>query len=457
MADVERRLKGVVEDAMTKYSVPGVSVGVVHDGGDHYISAGTTSVEFGVDVDEHTMFQIGSTTKTYTGAVLMMLVEEGKVDLDAPVTKYLPKFSLPDKAALKALRVWHLTTHTGGFVGDYFDDTGRGADAIKKIVARMRTKTPQLTPVAKLWSYNNSAFYALGRLIEEVTGEAYENVVNARILQPLGMEETFWFPEDVITRKTAIGHVMNAAKEPRHARPWGLVRSANPAGGIVSTASDQLKYARFLLDGGKTADGTRLLKAATLKAMQTTRFKIGWGLADNMGITWMLDSYPGGVKVAKHGGSINGHMSEFLFVPSKGFAITVLTNGQRGHELGTDVLAWSLKELLGLAKPAPATKAIGAKAAAEYAGRYQVTFGDYVVTPENGGLLVSLEPKKELLEADPDLVAQLPPPVPIKFVGKDRAVVVGDYVAGSKVEFFRDDDGNVEWLRFGGRINRKTE
>ena len=449
--NVERRLTTVVAAAMDRFTVPGVAIGVVHENKDHRVARGITSVEFPLDVDDQTMFQIGSTTKTFTGTALMMLIEEGKVDLDAPVRRYLPKFALPDAAVAKGLNVRHLVTHSSGFVGDYFDDLGRGTDAIRRIVGRMRTKAPQLTPPDAVWSYNNAAFYVLGRMIEEITGEVYEDVIRTRIFEPLGMDRTFWFPEQVMTYKTALGHVLKPDGSLKVARPWGLMRAANPAGGIVSTVVDQLAYARFHLSGGRTADGARLLKGATIKQMQKALFPIGWGMADHMGVTWMLERI-GGVTLVKHGGSINGHMSEFLMVPSKGFAVTVLTNGQRGHEVGTTVINWCLKELLGLERPAPAVKPLSANAAAGYVGRYPAGIAEYVVTADDGGLVVTVEVQKDLLEADPDVAAQMPPPLPLGFVGRDRAVVLGDYIAGSRVQFFRDAEGNVEWMRFGGRI-----
>jgi CubicO group peptidase (beta-lactamase class C family) len=454
MASLQRRLAPVVTKAMKKFNVPGVSVGVILDGEEQYVSEGVTSVEFPLDVDERTMFQIGSTTKTYTATALMTLVEEGKVNLEDKVTKYLPKFKLGDAAALKQLTVRHLVTHTGGFLGDYFDDLGRGDDALRRKVGRMRTKTPQLTPVGKLMSYNNAGFYVLGRLVEEVSGQRYEDLIQQRILDPLEMNQTFWFAEDVFTYKTALGHELKLDGSAAVARPWGLTRGANPAGGIASTAVDQMKYARFHLGMGPTAKDKRVLKQPTIRQMQKPLAKVGFGMCDNVGVSWLLDDYSG-TRVVKHGGSINGHMSEFVLVPSKGFGVTVLTNGQRGHEVGTAVIKWCLGDLLGLKRAEHEVKAIKPAEAAAYTGRYPVSVGDYVVTTENGGLLVTFEVKKEVLEADPEVAAQLPPPFPLGFVGKDRAVVQGDYNAGARVQFFRDDNGDVEWMRTSGRIYKR--
>jgi CubicO group peptidase (beta-lactamase class C family) len=332
---------------------------------------------------------------------------------------------------------------------------GRGTDALRRIVRRMAKQTPQLTPVGEVWSYNNSGFYLLGRIIEELTGKAYEDVVNERVLGPLGMDESFWFAEDVITRKVAIGHNAYTDGRLEVARPWGVPRALNPAGGIVSTTVDQMKYARFHLDGGKAPDGTHLLSAEATRRMQRKLAPAG-NLADAMGVTWMLETVDG-AKVVKHGGSINGHMSEFLMVPARKFAITILTNGSRGHELGTEVLNWALAELLDVHRPEPVTRPITAKAASAYLGKYQTSFGMYLITADGDRLLSTFEIAPEVLEAQPDIAAILPTHMPIAMTGKDKGVIVGDRIAGSRVEFLRNGDGSVAWMRFGGRINQKVE
>jgi CubicO group peptidase (beta-lactamase class C family) len=453
MPSVTARLGPILTKAMKRFSVPGVAVGILLDGEEHRCAKGVTAVDFPLDVDDTTLFQIGSTTKTFTATALMLLVEEGKIDLEAPVRTYLPKFRVPDELTAKSVTVRHLVTHTAGWVGDYFDDLGRGNDALRRIVQRMGKKTPQLTPMDTVWAYNNAGFYVLGRILEEVTGTGYEELVKTRIFDPLGMDRSFFFPEDVMTYKTAIGHQALPDGSVRAARPWGLSRAANPAGGIVSNVVDQLRYARFHLEGGQAADGKRLLKAATVKQMQKPHAPAG-SMCDHVGISWLLDRV-GGVQIVKHGGSVNGHMSEFLMVPSRRFAITVLTNGSRGHELGKTVLDWALGELIDVHRPEPITRTLTARAAGDYLGRFRNRFGTYVVTAEDGGLLMTTEPDKKLLEADPDLANLLPPPLPVAFVGKDRGVVRGDFVAGSRVEFLRGDEGQVEWLRFGGRLSRR--
>src|SRR5215510_1431676 len=178
--------------AMQRIQVPGVAVGIVDGDAEHIAGFGVTSVDHPLPVDGDTLFQIGSTTKTVTGTVAMRLVEQGRLDLDAPIRTYLPELRLADEAAAAGVTLRHLFSHTAGWVGDYFDDLGNGDDALAKIVERM-VELPQITPLGMIWSYNNAGFYLAGRVIEVVTGRTYEAAVQDLVLDPLGMNMSFFF------------------------------------------------------------------------------------------------------------------------------------------------------------------------------------------------------------------------------------------------------------------------
>ena len=159
-----RRLGAFVKAEMKRLHVPGVAVGVVHEGREYTAGFGVTSVENPLPVDADTLFQIGSTTKTFTGTAAMRLVERGRLDLDAPVRTYLPKLRLAGRGVAGRVTLRHLFNHTGGWVGDTFVDTGWGDDALAKAVARM-AEIEQLTPLGEVWSYNNAGFYLVGRAV----------------------------------------------------------------------------------------------------------------------------------------------------------------------------------------------------------------------------------------------------------------------------------------------------
>jgi CubicO group peptidase (beta-lactamase class C family) len=116
-------------------------------------------------------------------------------------------------------------------VGDVLKDTGCGDDALEKIVKSL-AETPQLTPLGEVWSYNNSGFYVAGRVVEVVSGKAFEVAVRELVLSSLGMNRSFFFPGEVIAHRFAMGHLVRHG-EPSVSRPWALPRSFAPAGGSL--------------------------------------------------------------------------------------------------------------------------------------------------------------------------------------------------------------------------------
>src|SRR5712692_1446760 len=210
-----------IEAAMRETDTPGIAVGLLHDGEERVEGFGVTSLENPLDVTPDTLLQIGSITKTFTGTALMRLVERGQLDLDSPVRRYLPELKLSDEDVAARVTMRHLLTHTGGWIGDYFDASGSGDDALARIAESMST-LPQLTPLGEIWSYNNSGFYLAGRVLEVLTAMPYEQAVRELVLEPLGLEHTFFFADDVMTRRFAVGHDRNADGPPPVARPWGI-------------------------------------------------------------------------------------------------------------------------------------------------------------------------------------------------------------------------------------------
>ncbi|TLN10047.1 beta-lactamase family protein, partial [bacterium] len=207
-----------IREAMERWHVPGVAVGVYHRGGQWTAGLGVTSVTQPLLVSAETLFQIGSISKTVTATAAMRLVEQGRLALDAPVRRWLPELELADEDTAARVTLRHLLTHTAGWAGDYFDDSGRGDDALARILPRLK-RLEQLTPPGEVWAYNNAGFYIAGRLIEVASGKVYEEAARELVLEPLGMKDCTFFPEAVMTRSYAVGHDLDH-DTPRVAEPW---------------------------------------------------------------------------------------------------------------------------------------------------------------------------------------------------------------------------------------------
>ena len=445
------QLGSYITDAMQQYHVPGVAVGVQHEGREYTAGFGVTNVKHPLPVNGDTLFQIGSTTKTFTATTAMRLVELSKLDLDMPVRHYLPDFRMADPDVTARVTTRHLLTHVGGWLGDYFDDLGNGDDALALYVARM-AELPQLTPLGTVWSYNNAAFSLAGRVIEAVSGQTYEAALTELVLKPLGLNDSFIMPTDVMTHRFASGHIVRDEK-PVIATPWPLARSAHAAGALSSTAKDQLRYARFHMGDGRVENGTRVLKPESMQQMQTRITDATLG--EVMGLSWFLRDADG-TRIVRHGGATNGQLSAFLFAPARGFALTLLTNSDTGAELNRSVTSWALEQYLGIAEPAQPHLSSSEAELAPYAGQYTTRLNETDLYVRDGQLMMQLTPKGGFPYKDsPPNPA--PPPTRLAFIDADRVVALDAPSTGVQGEFLRDPEGRIEWFRFGSRIKRRVE
>ena len=431
-------LCATVEGALAETGTPGAAVGLAHGSDEHVSGLGVTSVENPLEVTPETLFQIGSITKTFTGTVAMMLVERGDLDLDAPVRRYLPSLTLADEDVASRVAVRHLLTHTAGWVGDYFADQGGGDDAVDRVVADL-VRLPQLTPLGEVWSYNNAGFYLAGRVLEVVTGRPYEQLVAELLLGPLGLEETFFFAEDVMTRRFAVGHERSEDGPPAVARPWSIGRAHHAAGGLASCVRDLLRYGRFHLSGGEG-----ILGRASLDEMQRPQAAAAPSFG-SIGITWGIDDATG-LRLVHHGGGTLGQISLLAIAPASRTVLAIVTNHQRGGEVTAAARRWLVESLGGRQ---PERVAIDVDPA-EYLGTYRTPLLDVeLVRSERLELLIRNRGgfPNEDSPPMPD-----PPPTPVAFSDRDRLFVSEGPFAGDEAEFLRGPDGRIEWLRLGGRV-----
>ena len=335
-----------------RYRCAGASVGVML--GDEVVTsaAGVLNSNTGVEATPDSLFQIGSITKVFTTTLIMQLVDEGRIELDAPAHKYLPDLRFGDQQATENVTIRHLLTHTSGVDGDFFDDFGRGDDAYAKYVDACATLPAVFAPGA-MWSYCNVGFVVLGRIVETMLGTTWDRALRERIIEPLGMHMVT-LPEEAMPYRVAMGHTFDAQLQRTLAPRWDMPRAQAPAGSTpCATAEALLAFARMHIDEGRTPSGAQLLSPSSARVMQEQHATLpgggegqaGWGLG------WMRFNWDGHHVVGHDGGTM-GQNSSLRVLPNERFAVAVLTNTNfAGTMLAGRIMRWLFGEVAGVETP----------------------------------------------------------------------------------------------------------
>jgi CubicO group peptidase (beta-lactamase class C family) len=440
-------LQEKLTELATELNVPGVVAGIVVDDRTETAVHGVTNVDHPLTVDEETLFQFGSTGKTLTATALMVLADKGLVDLDATVRTYLPDLKLTDEDVAAKVTVLQLLNHTAGWMGDVFEDTGDGDDALAKYVAHMAT-LPQVSPLGASVSYNNASLSLAGHLIATLHGTTYEQAIRELVLEPLGLNRTYAFPKDIMTMRFASGHNRHEDGTVAVTRPWAIPRSATPAGGWTATIGDQLQWARFHL--GQYGDEV-LSKESRLKMHQPTADMAGSALGDAVGISWLLAELDGALLVG-HGGTTHGQHSDFVMVPDRDFAFVCMTNcGPNGAELHHKLRTWALETHLGLTTKEPELADLDEAALSEYEGLYVTSAAELRIVVAPGRLVAKVRITDDSFITEGEKAEQPDVLLALTTEGGDRYVVAEGEAKGMKGYFSRGDDGLVDGINFGGR------
>ena len=447
-------LAALTEAKMKEYGVPGVALGIVHDGVVNIRGLGITSVEDPLPVTAHTVFPIASISKTFAATAIMRLVEQSKIQLRAPVRTYLPDFRVRDDAVSRDVTVWHLLTHLGGWEGQV-SGPERGTETLKNFVGSI-TDLMQVAPPGAAWSYNNAGFSIAGRVIEVATGTPINRAIRDLVFQPLGLEHAGTTAGDFITQRFAVGHSTRDGTATL-TRPFSPSTSVT-AGGVGLCMTDLLAYARFHMGDGTAANGARALTRESLELLRTPQ-SAKQSTDDEIGIGWHLRRM-GPIRTASHGGTLGGHILLLEIVPERNFAIAVLTNSNAGWRVIQDVEREALKSFLGatytrnqaiahrgLVETLPSVEPLGQQPdPTPYVGTYARPSHSVVVRAEGSRLFVQERPNDGRPAAE----------MPVSFYGPDRVVVTDGPERGQSIEFVRDASGRVSWVRVVGRVAVRT-
>lgn len=335
----------------------GMSVGVLH-GNDTLVlkGYGKADLELDVPTPPAAVYEIGSVTKQFTAAALLLLAEEGKLSLDDDLTKYFPEYP----TAGHKIPVRRLLDHTSGI---------KGYTEIPKFQQIMTRKLPKDSlvaifrdqpfdfPTGRGLVYNNSAYFLAGLIIEKVAGMPYGDFVQKRLFEPLGMRDSHYCDERKIVKNRAHGYDMS---------PGGLTLKAYldhtypyAAGSLCSTAGDLLTWLRSL-HGGKVLPERAyrsLITPDTLDDGAPVRYAKGLGIYSLAGH-----------RAIEHAGGINGYLSSTIWLPDEKMAVVVLVN--TAGPVSPDAIAVSIVEIVLGRKPEAAAVALTSDVA-EYTGTYE--------------------------------------------------------------------------------------
>jgi CubicO group peptidase (beta-lactamase class C family) len=418
-------LDAYVDRVMKTFDVPAVSLAVVKDG-QVVVAKGYGARKLGdtAAADSKTLFGIASNTKLFTATALGLLVEERKIEWDAPVVRYVPWFQLWDPYVTRELTVRDLLVHRSGLglgAGDLLWWPSSTYDR-KEIARRLRFIKPA-TSFRSAYAYDNVLYLIAGEVIEAVSGQSWEDFVSTRILAKVGMSTSN-------VRHSAAVSGGNIATP--HAEVDGKVRpiaafdsdNTNPAGGINSNADDMAKWMLVQLAHGKLADGSRLFSEGTWRELTTlvTPIPVGDPPAELMMQRPNFRGYALGVgvqdyrgrKLLLHTGGLPGYVSRVLMIPELNAGISVLTNQESGaafdaiafriadHFLGATDVDWldayqklAARQRAGITaadqKSAASRNAASrpSLALANYAGTYtDAWYGDVAIEEQSGKLTI---------------------------------------------------------------------
>ena len=334
------KIDSIVELTLKTFNVPGISVGVVKDGKlIHAKGYGIANLRTGKKVDEHTLFGVASNSKAFTAAALGMLVDEKKITWDDHVTDYIPEFKLYDPYVTNEFTIRDLLTHRSGMglgAGDLmmFPD---GSDFTKKdIIHNLRYLKP-VSSFRSKYDYDNNLYIVAGEIIARVSGQTWEDFIEKRIMQPLGMNSSATSIYRVKDKTNAIKpHAPVNGKIETIDIDWS--ETANAAGGIWTNVTDMSKWVIMQMNHGKYGEGLKkqlfseavheeMWSPQTIQPVKTLEpynthfatYGLGWGLRDVKGY-----------KQVSHTGGLAGIVTQVMLFPELNLGIMVFTNQQQG-------------------------------------------------------------------------------------------------------------------------------
>lgn len=380
---------------------PGAAVIVVKNG-DVILRAGygMANLELGVAIEPHMVFRLGSITKQFTAVAILMLLEEGKLALDDEITRFFPDYPTQGHR----ITVEHLLTHTSG-IKSYTDmpewmPLWRKDLTLAELIDVFKDQPMTFAPGSR-WAYNNSAYVLLGAIIEAASGQSYEEFLQRRLFEPLGMAHSGYDHTERIVPGRAAGYAQGP--EGFQNAPYLSMSHPHAAGALISSVDDMARWDAALYTD--TLLRRETLQRAWTPAVLTDGTETGYGYG------WMLISYEG-YRLIEHGGGIPGFLTDAIRVPDERLYVAVLTN-RAVPDPSPDTIALKIVGLaLGRPYQEPVPTTLDVSQLDAVAGIYRFVDREWTLSREGDDLvlhstagmqasLLPLSPTEFFLKSDP--------------------------------------------------------
>lgn len=340
----DQQLDKLIQETLTTFEVPGISVGILKDGKVVYAKGhGVRSLTTKKDMNAETLVGVASNSKGFTCFALAMMIDEGKLNWDDPVRKHIPEFQLYDPWVTENFTVRDLVTHRNGMglgAGDLmFFPEGNDFD-VDDVINGVKYLEPESSFRSK-FAYNNNMFIIAGEVLKRVSGLSWEEFIETKIMKPVGMTSSKASYNRVTDKSNIIdAHTRAEGKVVQIPHDWS--ETANAAGGIVSNVPDMLTWAKFLMNDAVTESGERLLSEAQFHELWQLQTPLTVRPGDwydsnfrGYGLGWFVTDVKGGHKQVYHTGGLIGTVTQFTMIPDLDLAIVVLTNQMNGNAFNT--------------------------------------------------------------------------------------------------------------------------
>jgi CubicO group peptidase (beta-lactamase class C family) len=447
-------LQTLVDETCRKAGAAGLVVGVDRGGVIETAAAGLANVAAEAPMLPTTPFLTGSITKVWHTTLAMQLVDEGLLDIDRAVVDYLPEFALADADATAQVKVRNLLNHSGGWDGgDLILDLGEGSAGYAAIIKEL-SQVGQLYPVGKYFSYNNTAWIVLAAVLERITGETWDDLLQRRLIEPLSLGRTTTDPDTALLWGPAVGtRVVDGTHVPTP--QMYLPKTYAPAGAtLFTTVEDTLTFLRMHMSGG-TAGDRRILSASAIELMQSPTIAMP-GVANASSCLGWACTQRESVTVYAHGGGSIGGQALASMVPSLDLGVVAFVNSNHAGEILGAVRDAILNEI---APSEPASIPAAADVPlAPFVGRYDRAGMTVDVSAGDGNLLVfDTTPDPDKMQGPTEFLQGFRfETVPV--AADALAVAVGGKPATPPLATFLEPGADsYTYLALGGRLAKRAD